>query len=151
MEEQIAQLQRDVNELKSYVSDRKIQQLTFPLDEVTKKIIGQDDISGETTSIGLSTKLTISGGVITPNSTHHTIDTEGSAATDDLVTITTAGLPDGMILVLQPESGLRDVVLKDNTGNLRLAGDFTMDGSRDAIVLLKSDTSWIELSRSDNS
>jgi len=150
--DEIEKLKREVEELKTYVNDRKVQQLTLPLDEVTKKLIGQDGTtSSSILSAGTAEGLVISGGVISPSSSHCRVDTEGLAATDDIDTITTTGLPEGMILIVRPESGLRDVVVKDDTGNLRLAGDFTMNGSRDAIVLLKSSTSWIELSRSDNS
>jgi hypothetical protein len=42
------------------------------------------------------------------------------------------------------------VVCKDGTGNLRLAGDFTLTNVQDTIVLLRVGSDWFELCRSDN-
>ena len=150
MEEQIAQLQREVNELKAYVNDRKIQQLTFPLDEVTKKIIG-DDESGISNGIVLGTgsEVTISSGEITPTEGYHTVDTEGDAASDDLTNIDVTGITDGTLLLLRAADAGRTVVLVDG-GNLRLAGNFSLDHSRDTILLIKGGAVWYEVSRSDN-
>jgi hypothetical protein len=150
--EELDQIKRDIAELKTYVQDRKIQQLTMPLDEVTKRILGEDTtaVASSVISLGTPTELTISGGEITPTSNYHYVDTEGDAATDDLDTINTTGLSEGTLLVLRPESGSRDVVCKDNTGNLQLAGDFTMSTTYDSITLILEDGDWVELSRSDN-
>lgn len=92
--------------------------------------------------------LTISGGVVTASRTHHRIDTQGGAGTDDLDTIN--GGVTGHILILYPASGARTVVMKDGTGNLALAGDFSMDNAQDTIMLIYNGTNWLELSRSDN-
>ena len=61
-------------------------------------------------------ELTIASGAVTKSRAHHTIDTEGDAASDDLVTI--SGGAEGEILLIRPGSGARTVVLKHNTGNI---------------------------------
>lgn len=100
-----------------------------------------------------ATVLTIAAGVITVTQSFHTVDTEGGAGTDDLVTITpsswmNSGAP--VFLNLRAASSARDVVLKDGTGNLRLTADFTMTHSDDWIELVYENSVWKEVSRSDN-
>jgi hypothetical protein len=95
--------------------------------------------------------VTISSGVITITQGFHTVETEGAAASDDLDTINDNGIiPDFSILVLRATSVSRTVVVKDGTGNLRLAGDCTLDHSDDTITLLGNGTVWYELARSNN-
>ena len=94
------------------------------------------------------TELTIASGVVTATSSYNNIDTEGDASTDDLNTIN--GGSDGQILVIQPANSSRTVVVKDGTGNLLLAGDFSMDSGNDAMVLISISSVWVELSRSNN-
>jgi hypothetical protein len=93
--------------------------------------------------------LTISAGVITVSQSNCTVDTEASAATDDLVTIN--GGVDGQILHIRANNDARDVVVKNAKGNIRLSGalDFTLDRVYDSLTL-KYDgnlSSWIEVSR----
>lgn len=92
---------------------------------------------------------TIAAGVITVETSFVSVDTEAAAATDDLDTIN--GLYAGSILILKATSSARDVVVKDGTGNIRCAGDFTMDNTDDRIVLMSDGTNWLELARSNNS
>lgn len=93
---------------------------------------------------------TIASGAITVGEySLYSVDTEGSAVTDDLDTIS-GGSYDGQILVLRAANTSRDVVLKDGTGNLRLSADFTLTNSQDRIMLMYDGLSWCELSRSDN-
>lgn len=106
------------------------------------------------TDIGLlnfraSTKLTISSGAVTITQTYHAIDTESDAASDDLDNI--AGGSNGDLLIIRPYNLTRTVVAKDTTGNLHLAGDFSMDHIDDILVLLHNGSWWVELSRSNNS
>lgn len=91
---------------------------------------------------------TIVSGVITVTNSYHSVSTEGGAGTDDLDTIN--GGTTGQILILRAQSSSNDVVCKDGTGNLRLAGDFTLTHAQDRITLQYDGTNWIELSRSDN-
>jgi hypothetical protein len=97
-----------------------------------------------------SSTLTIASGAITVTQSYHDIETEAAGATDDLDTINDSGLADRAILILRAASSSRTVVLKDGTGNLRLAGDFSLDHSRDTITLFGAGGIWYELSRSDN-
>ena len=94
--------------------------------------------------------LTIASGVITATDSVHLVDTEGGAGTDDLVTIN--GGANGNVLVLRTVSHSRDVTLKDSTGNLYLAGDFTLLRREDSITLKFDEllSGWVELSRSTN-
>ena len=94
--------------------------------------------------------LTITGTVASANKnlSRINVDTEGAAATDDLDTIT--GGVSGDILILAAANSTRTVVCKDGTGNMSLAGDFSMDNTQDRIVLMYEGTTWFELCRSDN-
>lgn len=92
---------------------------------------------------------TIAAGVITPTLSFISLDTEGMAASDDLDTIT--DLIRGTFYYIKSESNSRDPTIKDGTGNLDLAGDFTLTNTRDTISLIQRDATNIqELSRSDN-
>jgi len=99
-------------------------------------------------NLGASTELTIAAGVITATRSFHSVDTESDASTDDLVTIN--GGTEGDILFLRADSSARTIVLKDQTGNLRLAGDFSMDNDQDTITLHFEDPNWLERARSSN-
>lgn len=98
------------------------------------------------------TELTISSGEITVTQSYHKIETAGGAASDDLDII--KGGTEGMILVLCASDDGHTVVCKDSAvaGRLSLGGDFSLDSTKDRIVLVHSavDGRWYELSRSDN-
>ena len=97
---------------------------------------------------GTTTTLVISGGVVTVVRANTIVDTEGAAASDDLDTIN--GGTTGALLVLSAENVARTVVCKDGTGNLQLAGDFSLDHTNDRLLLVSDGTNWTELSRSNN-
>lgn len=103
-------------------------------------------------SAGPAQAVTISGGVIDitsyPDKSLFTVDTEAAAATDDLDTITDSS-PDGKIIILKGFDNTRDVTVKDGTGNIQIAGDFTFSHNRDAIVLQKVTSGWFERGRAD--
>jgi len=116
-------------------------------------VSGNATVSGNLTAdallgLGTATELTIASGAITITGSYHTVDTEGDASSDDLDTIN--GGSEGNILVLRAANGARTVVLKDGTGNLQLAGDFSLDSLYDTIMLVRASTNWLELSRSNN-
>lgn len=97
--------------------------------------------------------LTIDTGAITVYGRSHRVDTESSASTDDLDTINgVANRSHDEILILYANNSARSVVVKDSTGNIKLAGaDFTMDNVEDRLVLTPDGLgNWVELSRSDN-
>jgi hypothetical protein len=92
----------------------------------------------------------ISSGVISITQGYHTVDTEGGAASDEINTINDNGFPAATILVLRATSASRTVILKDDTGNLRLAGDCTLDDNDDTITLIGTGAVWYEVARSNN-
>jgi hypothetical protein len=106
-------------------------------------------VSGGITTLGSMSELTIASGGITVTSSVHTVDTQGDASSDNLNTIN--GGSTGSILVLTTADSSRDVTLKDDSDNLRLAGDCVLASSNDSITLIKNGTIWRELSRSNNS
>jgi len=93
-------------------------------------------------------ELTISSGVIEVSTNYHIVDTEGDAASDDLDTINGGKL--GQLLTLVVADGARTVVMKDGTGNLKLSGDFSLNGTDDAITLLYTGSYWVEVSTANN-
>lgn len=99
--------------------------------------------------LGRST-VTIAAGEITATRAFHLVETQAAAATDDLDTIN--GWVDGDVLVLTPYDNGHTVVVKDNTGNIQCAGDFSMDSFHDTMTLVFNTTrgKWHELSRSNN-
>lgn len=99
--------------------------------------------------------ITISGGIISVSHTYTRVQNEGGAATDDLDTINEAAGASigGRLLILQAFDDAQTVVVKDGTGNIRLAGDMSLDSEQDTIVLLgdsKGSGNWYELCRSNN-
>ena len=83
-----------------------------------------------------------------PNQTnYHLVDTGGGAA--NLTTIN--GAEQGKILILKAANDSNTVTLIDNSGDLRLAGDFALDRVEDSIGLIAySNSVWHELFRSNN-
>lgn len=84
-------------------------------------------------------ELTISSGAVTATGSHHTVDTESDAASDDLDTIN--GGIDGMILIIRAENAARTVIIKNGTGNIQTpdGSDITLDELTKEVVL-KYDT-----------
>jgi hypothetical protein len=101
---------------------------------------------------GHSGVITIASGAITVSGSFHRVATEDAASTDDLDTINGLAI-DGARLVLVSNNGTQDVLVKNNTGNIRLAGsDFLLSTTADTLELMYSSaiTQWLEISRSDN-
>ena len=108
-----------------------------------------DALHGRYTLMNPTVVEIASGAITIANISNYSVDVEGgSDATDDLDTIT--GGTAGQILMLRAYSDSRTIVLKDTSGNLRIAGDFSLDSARDRILLHYDGTYWCELSRSDN-
>ena len=72
----------------------------------------------KTLNISSGTELTISSGAVTANRGHHSIDTEGNAATDDLDTIN--GLDSNDLLLIFAADGSRTVRIRNAEGNIFL-------------------------------
>jgi len=97
-----------------------------------------------------ATTITIATGVATPINGTHLIDTEASAATDDLDTLTAGTLEVGQVLVIGAANTARDVVVKHATGNIQLVDsvDLTLTDTTERLVLVYDGTNWIEVCRS---
>lgn len=99
-----------------------------------------------------SSELTIATGSVAAVRSHHTIDTEADAASDDLDTITVAGVSDGALLYLRLADAARVVTLKDGTGNLNLKDglDIVMEAGTPT-VLFRVGANWEEVDRPNKS
>ena len=92
--------------------------LSFQLAGVTKKIMGRSVAF----SAGPAATLTISAGVVNPNSGYLSLAAE-TGVTDDLDTITASpNFVQGDTLVLRAAAG-DTIAVKDNVGNIHLDGD----------------------------
>jgi len=101
----------------------------------------------------VASTLTLASDAITVTGSSHAVDTEGAAASDNLFTIN--GGSDGIILLLRPANGARDIVVKHaGGGNIRLDGaaDYTMDSTIDYIMLVyqSANSVWCEIGRGNN-
>jgi hypothetical protein len=100
------------------------------------------------TSWGAVGALTISSGAVTRTRTRHSVDTEGSAASDDLDTI--SGGAAGDVLAVSGANAARVVRVRDGSsgsGNIRLVGSAYRHlnaGSEKHIVLVYNGTNWVE-------
>jgi len=82
---------------------------------------------------------------------YHAVDTFSAGSTGDLITIN--GGVDGARLVMTAYDNTHTIVCKDGTGNMEMAGDFSLTHSSDTIEFIYNGqtSKWVELSRSDNS
>ena len=145
------------------IGGRWIFQQSTTIDQLNFKNIGSgntlmsfhnlaDRISMRYLGFTVPAAITISGGVISVTHTYSKVRNEGAAATDDLDTINDAAgaTITGRLLILAAFDDAQTVVVKDGTGNLRLAGDMSLDTDQDRIVLLGDTNVWYELCRSNN-
>lgn len=114
---------------------------------------GTDNVVQNNIEIGGSgevyKELTIASGVITIKKDSHTVDTEASAASDDLDTIN-GGIYVKQRITLKAEITGRVVVIKNGTGNIKSGADISLDNSDDIIVLEFDGTDWLVVSFYDN-
>ena len=93
------------------------------------------------------TDLTIATGAITITQSHHRVDTEAAAASDDLDTIN--GTTANRFLILHAVHDARTVVIKHGTGNVQCVGnaDITLDDDHDFAILIYNSalTAWMAL------
>jgi hypothetical protein len=125
--------------------------IQFYVDADTGKLYSGNSFIGRLNLLfsGSKSPLVIDGGIITITGSYHDVTTEGGAASDNLDTIN--GGVSGDVLILSSSNDAANVVLKDNTGNLKLAGDCTLDHTTDKIMLFcQSNGNWEELTRSIN-
>ncbi len=127
--------------------------VTFNPEKRTISSAGKLTVTGDLTTDSLvipsKSELTISSGAVTPTDSHHTIDTESDASTDDLDTLTITNLQAGSIIILSIANSARNVVIKHNTGNIITKGgeDITLDVTNDRFVGISDGTNVVEISR----
>lgn len=99
--------------------------------------------------------LTITSGAITVASGYVTVDTEASASTDSLDTITPGSptngvaIGEGALLVVSPASASR-VVTVTEAGNIQLfGGAYVMNSAKARLLLMFDGTNWVEVSRAN--
>ena len=122
------------------------------------KVVVEDlrDFMAELPGGNARTELTIASGAVVPpdgaGGGHHTIDTEGNAASDDLTSITTTNTPEGRIVVLWSENIARVVTVKNAAGG---AGQVTMADNADFVfaslqawlMIQRRGADWVEIAR----
>lgn len=104
-------------------------------------------------SFGTPEQVTITNGEITVNSSYVAVDSEAGAASDDLFVIN--GGEDGDILIIKSANDSRTIILRDYGSsalgsNLHISGNWTLDRTRDRIMLQKDGAFWCLLSESSN-
>ncbi len=97
----------------------------------------------------VSDTLTLVSGSVTPDRSHHLIDTESAGATDELDTITTGSVGDETILYLNSVNASRVVSVRDGVGNIHLARtesstELDLDVNR-PLVLIRNGTDWYQV------
>lgn len=122
--------------------------------EGEQKQWGEDvrDVIEQLLGGGAEELLTIATGVVTPTGALLRIDTEASAASDDLDTIQTTNHPAGRVLVVRAANDTRNVVVKDQSGGAGEihtvdGNDFSLDQDNKYIILRSDGTDWIEVGR----
>jgi len=110
----------------------------------------RDNLNFLKTNIALeeAEELTIADGVIEKTQSHHTVDTESDAASDDLISINGGG--EGEILLIRPADGARTIVLKHGVSNIWIPGgiDITLDDASDYALLIFDGTNWCAIAGS---
>jgi len=96
-------------------------------------------------SIGSPETVIVSDGAITITGSHHLVDTEGLASTDELETIN--GGPVGTLLVLRAVSTNRKTLLKTGVDNIFTGTDYNLDNTSRAIMLIREANGWKILDR----
>ena len=97
--------------------------------------------------------LTIATGAVVPTGATHRIDTEASASTDDLDTITATNTPSGRLLLIRAKNTARTVVVKHNASpgvdqiSLADGEDFSLNDAVKSILLFYNGTYWEEFWR----
>lgn len=99
----------------------------------------------EQLNFGVATEVTIASGAITITGSHHRVDTESNASSDDLDQID--GGAEGDILLLRLENAGRQVIVKHNTGNIYLASeaDFALSSIHKTLALHYNGTKWTNI------
>jgi hypothetical protein len=95
---------------------------------------------GSGPNYGSNSTVTIQHGEVTITGSHHAIDTQGGASSDDLETITKAGVVDGDVVLIYAANDARTVVIQHNAGNIYCWGGstITLDENNKAVIAIWS-------------
>jgi len=98
------------------------------------------------------TTLTIASGAVTPTGGIHAINTESSAASDDLTNALVTNMEDAQWLVLRAVNSGRLVTVKHSAGgsgqfNMKNGLDTTLDATDKFIIFRLNGTTWDEIMR----
>jgi hypothetical protein len=96
--------------------------------------------------------LVLASDAVTPTKGQISVDTQASAATDDLANIVTTNLPAGSWLLLRSFDAARNVVVKHNAGgsgqiSLRDSVDVTLNATNKYLLLRRVGANWEEVAR----
>lgn len=126
------------------------------LTEIVRRLIKLEDIIARmgkrdvnTSSRGVIIEVGAANELAT-QTTFHRVMPIADGASSDVTDIELAN--DGLVVTFSPYTTGKTLVFKDNTGNLRLAGDCTLDSPHDTLSLRCDRTLsvWAEVSRSNN-
>lgn len=124
--------------------------------ELVKRVLRIEDLLARkarrdinTSSRGLTIEVGASNELET-RTTFHRIRPNADGASSNVDTIAIAN--DGLVVTFSPYAASKTLIFKDNTDNLRLAGDCTLDSPHDTITLVcdRANETWNEVSRSNN-
>lgn len=99
-------------------------------------------------NLGPSTQLTVVSNAITVTGTVHSVFSAAPPNSVNLETIN--GGSNGDVIILRGTDTGATIALKDNTGNLRMSGTFSLTSADDFAVLYCDGTDWYELSTANN-
>jgi hypothetical protein len=138
-------------ETDAFTVDGKTGKVTFGKNV---EVLGTATLSGAPAALATNlvlatkTKKTIAAGVIAATQSLHYIETEASAASDDLDTI--SGTVAGQLYVFYPFSAADTVVFKHGTGNIFCVGgqDISLAEATDYVLAVSNGTSVIVMAAS---
>jgi hypothetical protein len=96
-------------------------------------------------NLGPVSQLTVVAGAVTITGSYHSVFAATNTSLD-----TINGGTEGDVLLIRGAATGGDIAVKENIGNLLLAGNNTISDKSDTMVLLYDGTNWIELTRSNN-
>lgn len=122
--------------LNSSVVNRPLGQLDEAVLDMLRGRIGFKQVN-----FGSASDLTIADGRVTISRSHHRVDTEAAAATDDLDFIDGGAIGDFLLLRLVNSS--RQVRIRDGAGNIRLdGGNITLTSADQVVALVRGRNNW---------
>lgn len=104
---------------------------------------------GPKLNLGTPTTLTLVSNIITITRSTHLVSATGSTTLRSVRTINGGVEGDILILSKSPVSP-GDVIIDDNAGNIRCAGNFNLTDPADKIGFIYQSSLWHELFRSNN-